>query len=250
MAVTEYLVRDCTPQVNQGSVDVPDWLDIRAHLVDWSGSGTVNNADTTTFEDEGWTSQMAASRGITWELNGKSQEDPDNGDRDPGQLYIEAWARSIGSDSRKEFRILTPAGTVLAQFQATANMATPAGGGSDDASNWGVALTSSGPVTSDDLPVLPGAPTSPDATAGNDSILGTWTASATGAPFHRYEVATFTDVGDVLEDTRQVAATAPAPTAILVDGLTNTTAYYFKVRAQNAAGWGPWSADSDTVTTT
>jgi hypothetical protein len=90
-------------------------------------------------------------------------------------------------------------------------------------------------------PSVPGAPTSPVATAGNTSASVAFTAPAdTGFPagITGYRVTSspggFTGTG----------LTSP----VTVTGLTNGTAYTFTVAAQNVNGYGPESAASNSVT--
>jgi hypothetical protein len=91
-------------------------------------------------------------------------------------------------------------------------------------------------------PAVPGAPTSPVATAGNASASVAFTAPAyTGYPANAitgYRVTSspggFTGTG----------LTSP----VTVTGLTNGTAYTFTVAAQNVNGYGPESVASSSVT--
>ena len=91
-------------------------------------------------------------------------------------------------------------------------------------------------------PSVPGAPTSPVATAGNASASVAFVAPAdTGFPANAitgYRVTStpggFTGTG----------LTSP----VTVSGLTNGTAYTFTVAAQNVNGYGPESVSSNSVT--
>jgi hypothetical protein len=91
-------------------------------------------------------------------------------------------------------------------------------------------------------PAVPGAPTSPVATAGNASASVAFVAPAnTGFPANAitgYRVTSspggFTGTG----------LTSP----VVVTGLTNGTAYTFTVAAQNVNGYGPESVASNSVT--
>lgn len=86
----------------------------------------------------------------------------------------------------------------------------------------------------------PGAPTIGTATAGNAQASVTFTApgSTGGGPITGYRV-TSTPGG--------ITATG-AGSPITVTGLTNGVAYTFTVAAQNAGGFGPESAASNSVT--
>lgn len=93
-----------------------------------------------------------------------------------------------------------------------------------------------------DGPVIlpPGAPTIGTATPGTASASVTFTAPANngGSPIVNYRV-TSTPGG--------ITATGSA-SPITVTGLTAAVAYTFTVAAQNAAGFGPGSAASNSVT--
>uniref|UniRef100_UPI00117B07A4 fibronectin type III domain-containing protein n=1 Tax=Kineosporia sp. A_224 TaxID=1962180 RepID=UPI00117B07A4 len=94
----------------------------------------------------------------------------------------------------------------------------------------------------------PGVPTIGTAVRGNASATVRWTppASDGGSPITRYQVqarraGTTTVVGTVQN--------APAgATSLVFPGLTNGTAYDFRVRAVNAAGTGTYSPRSNAVT--
>ena len=94
-------------------------------------------------------------------------------------------------------------------------------------------------------PAPPSAPTGVGATAGNTSATVSWTAPANdgGSPITGYVVTPF--VGTTAGTPRSFATTA-APQVIT--GLTNGTTYTFRVAATNAAGTGPQSAASNSVT--
>lgn len=239
MAVTEILARQHTFQLNTGTVESPSWTTI-SNVDQFSHSASGNDADTTTFDDGGFMTHMKASRSHEFSITCKAQEDPDNGDKDAGQAACEAWARLVGPTSVKQFRITTPAGNTLV-FLCTA-VVNLTGGGNDDVAPWELTLTVSGDITDSTSEAVPGAPSSADAVTGNDLITGTWT-TGTGTE-SGYEVWVYEDAGDTV-----VAEVFVSNTAVMVTGLATATAYYFKVRGFNAAGYGAWSTVSDTVTT-
>jgi hypothetical protein len=91
----------------------------------------------------------------------------------------------------------------------------------------------------------PAVPTIGTAAAGNAQATARWTAGANGGSAitsFRVQVRTGTTV------VRTVTVTGAAATSTVVTGLTNGTAYNFRVQAVNAVGTGALSAASNTVT--
>ena len=124
--------------------------------------------------------------------------------------------------------------------QVTATKAGDATYNSQTSSTASIAVTESSPPRPGPWPnpVLPPGPTVPDGRppviAGDGELVASWGAPASGVlPVVRYEVsATPGDHICVVEAPR---------TSCLVSGLVNGTAYLVRVRAFNAAGWGPWT---------
>ena len=90
------------------------------------------------------------------------------------------------------------------------------------------------------LPALPGTPVNPEATAGDSEAAVSWTAPSGGATPVTYTVTS-------TPDSQTCTALAPITTCN-VNGLTNNTYYTFGVVANNSAGSGPVSSDSNSVT--
>ena len=94
-------------------------------------------------------------------------------------------------------------------------------------------------------PTVPGAPTNVAGTAGDRSAALTWTAPASdgGSPITGYRITPY------IGSTAQPAVlTGSAATSYTVTGLTNGTAYTFRVAAINSVGTGPDSSASPPVT--
>jgi Fibronectin type III domain len=112
----------------------------------------------------------------------------------------------------------------------------------------GPASAASSAVTPTVAPTVPGAPTNVTATAGDGSAVVSWTAPSNGgSAITSYTVTPF--IGSTAQTPTTVSGSPPATTAT-VTGLTNGTAYTFKVSATNAVGTGPASAASNAVTPT
>jgi hypothetical protein len=95
-------------------------------------------------------------------------------------------------------------------------------------------------------PTAPAAPTGVSATAGDGFATVRWTAPPnSGSPVTGYTVTPY--VGTTAQTPMTVTGNPPATTAT-VTGLTNGTAYTFKVTATNAIGTSPASAASNAVT--
>jgi hypothetical protein len=94
----------------------------------------------------------------------------------------------------------------------------------------------------------PGAPLAVAATGGNARATVTWTAPVDdgGSAITSYQVEVLAGTTVV----RTVTGIAANATSTVVTGLTNGTAYTFRVRAVNAVGLGALSAASNAVTPT
>jgi hypothetical protein len=112
--------------------------------------------------------------------------------------------------------------------------------GTSGFSNPSAAVTPTAPVTA----TVPGAPTIGTASRGNASATVRWTPGTTGgSAITSYQVQVRTGTTVV----RTVTGVASTATSTVVSGLTNGTAYNFRVRAVNAVGLGTLSAASNAV---
>lgn len=143
MAVVKTLARDWDFDINTGTDAVPVWTPING-INTHSWSFTKNDADTTTYDDEGWISHLPASRGRSVTLGGIFMEDPTTGDRDPGQEACETHAEQIGPEGLRKFQVTSPGGTTIVGNAST--QVTPGGGGNDDPTGWECVITFSGAV--------------------------------------------------------------------------------------------------------
>lgn len=245
MPVTEVPARDFIFELNTGTAGAPTWVVVDG-IDNLAHAPTTNRSDTRHFSDGGRTRHWVASRGDAFTMTGKRQEDPADGARDPGQLACEAWAQLTGPDSIKEFRMTSPpaSGAEVITFEASAEVQR-FGGGNDDPATWQLAVQVTGLINGADSDDVPAAPTAVTGTGGDTlSTLVSWTDPATGSPFTAYEVRVYLDADDSLVTT-VTASTGP----VHVPGLAAATTYYARVRAQNAAGWSPLSAESSPFTT-
>jgi hypothetical protein len=112
---------------------------------------------------------------------------------------------------------------------------------------WELVASAGAPDARWDL-FLPAAPTGLTATVGNAQVALSWTAP-TGviaqAPVNDYREQYSTDGGTTWTTFTAAASTATSAT---VTGLTNGTAYVFRVAAINGIGTGPYTAESSSVT--
>jgi titin len=96
--------------------------------------------------------------------------------------------------------------------------------------------------------VLPATPTIGSATAGNAQVTLTWTAPTAngGTAVTGYAIQRSTNGGTSWSTA--VADTGSATASNVITGLTNGTAYVFRVAATNAMGTGSYSAASASAT--
>ena len=98
--------------------------------------------------------------------------------------------------------------------------------------------------------MTPAAPAAPTLTAGNGQIGVSWTApNNRGAAITGYEYVKKEGTNE-FETTWTAISNSASLTSYTVTGLTNGTAYKFKLRAVNAIGDGAASSESDSVTPT
>lgn len=152
MALTKILVRQFKFKLNTGTVAVPVWTEIKG-IDTMSPSPSKQDADTTTFDDDGVETHMTAARGLSFTISGKmAYTDAERTTRDPGQAAAKAWAAEIGPESLKQFQIVYPdAVSTTDTFFASANT-TDGGGGNNDPAAFSLEVTRSGATTTTTTP--------------------------------------------------------------------------------------------------
>ena len=113
-------------------------------LTSFQLNSSKNDADTTTFDDDGWQSHIVASLSKSVSFDGLFDESA-VGVRDAGQAAVEALADAMGDYSIGDFKMTTPGGKAFT-MSGSVNI-TSIGGGNDDPSSWGFELTLTGKIT-------------------------------------------------------------------------------------------------------
>lgn len=138
---TKFLARDITVEVSTGGYGYGDWVKVGG-LQSLTHSPSTTRTETTDFDDAGVANHLVAERGDSWALAGMAEEDPDTGDRDPGQEVIELLGRAFSNDAFGLFKFTSPGGNTI-EFHASCEVKL-ASGGRNDAATWDATLTVSG----------------------------------------------------------------------------------------------------------
>jgi hypothetical protein len=225
--LTKTLTRQVKHQINAGTEAVPVWIDING-LTGATGSGQQTNADTTTFDEDGVESHLPAARGRTFSLSGlRGYVNLATGVRDPGQVACEEAAALIGPTGLKQFRRILPDGvgtcqTMLASFNISSD-----GGALNDAEQWSVEVTRSGPTTESELGAPAAVPTGVTPTAGVGQVSVAYTTDGAFIEIFVYEADT---------DEEVAFATEADASPLVITGLTAATDYYVRARSVTTAG--------------
>ncbi len=172
----------------------------------------------------------SSSVGLTASFDGSGSSDPD------GTVASYSWDFGDGTagTGAKASHPYGAAGTFQVKLTVTDNL--------------GATGTTTHPVTTaaPPAPTAPAAPAGVSAIAGNASAAVSWSAPNNGgSAITSYTVTPY--AGVTAQAPVQVTGAPPATTT-QVPGLTNGTAYTFKVAATNAVGTSPASAASPAVT--
>jgi hypothetical protein len=141
MAVTKVLARGWKVEVETTTPGT--YIEVKG-LTQLEFGDDPTRSDTTDFNSQGAAEHIVAERSHTLSIEGRYLEDPDTGDRDPGQERVEEIGRAVGSSSLGNFRLTSPGGNI-ATFQASASISK--GGSTNDPTNWQAELQVSGPIT-------------------------------------------------------------------------------------------------------
>jgi len=141
MPITKVLARGFTVEIKNPDTDI--WTKIK-NLETLGFSGSAERTPTTDFESGGNAEHILAERSRSLSIEGNYMEDPDTGDRDPGQELVDQAAEVIGADAKRDFRITSPGGN-RKEFEGTVEPAD-IGGGTNEAADWGAEIEVSGEV--------------------------------------------------------------------------------------------------------
>lgn len=134
MSTVKTLARDWALEVLVGTT----WTVIKG-LSSLTFSGNKTDADTTSFDEDGWESHIPARRGRSVGVEAFYLEDPVSGAQDAGQKAVEDIAELVGHNAFGTFRLTSPA-FIARTFQASAEI-NETGGGESDPTGFKFGLT-------------------------------------------------------------------------------------------------------------
>lgn len=133
------LARDWALEVMVGSA----WTVVKG-LSSLTFTGTKSDADTTSFDEDGWESHLVARRGRGVGVESFYLENPTDGTQDAGQKAVEDIGELVGHNAFGTFRLTSPA-FVARTFQASVDV-TETGGGESDPTGFKFNLNVNGKV--------------------------------------------------------------------------------------------------------
>jgi hypothetical protein len=141
MAKTKVLARNWIIEAAE-DIATPTWTKVGG-VNTFTISSDKEDADTTDFDDQGYSSHIVAGRSNEITFEGFFMEDQTSGERDAGQELIEDFGEKIGPEAMGLVRLTSPGGKVR-QFRGSF-VTGDVGGGNNDATSWGATFTPSGP---------------------------------------------------------------------------------------------------------
>lgn len=142
MPTRKILARHLIGALNTGTVALPVWTPIGG-LTSQTFESEKTDTDDTDFDSAGQAEHKVVQRARSISLEGFYKEDPATGTQDAGQEALVALGEAIGYDSIKTYRVTTPGGNVT-EYDVSANVTSPGGGGLNDNSSFTAELTVSG----------------------------------------------------------------------------------------------------------
>lgn len=146
MGATQINNRDWIFQIRTALLPAPVWAEF-AELTEFDLNLGENEeeADTTTFEDNGNYSEEIMQRGATLKLTGKHSRNATTGERDPGQAAADLLATKTGAASRGVIRMRHESDDNWTEWDATARPDS-SGGELNEKTGWEMEFTRCGPA--------------------------------------------------------------------------------------------------------
>lgn len=149
MANPRDIARNLRPEMNTGTSASPTWTEIKG-ITEISPSHEGNNTNTTGFDSEGQAQHLVTQRSKSLSLSGFQVYDTSDGTKDPGQEAILDADAEIGQDAAIDFRLVhRVTNEIMAHYDATVQVGSPYGGGTNDASTFNATITRNGPDADD-----------------------------------------------------------------------------------------------------
>lgn len=147
------LARQFKLAINTGTDATPVWTAI-AGITNISPGQDSQKTDDGDFDSAGNAKHSVVERSNSFQVDLNYLEDaatPVTGNRDPGQQALLDSAKLIGKAAKRKYRYTYPSLKKAAEFRASADMALPGGGKTDNATT-SVTLTVDGAITEVTLP--------------------------------------------------------------------------------------------------
>ena len=146
MANPRDIARNLRPEINVGDSETPDWTEIKG-ITEISPSHNRETTDTTGFDSDGQAQHIVTQRSKELSMSGFLVYDTnDDGARDPGQEALMDADSEIGQAAAIDFRLVhRVTDEIMAHYDATVEVGSPYGGGTNDASTFDATITRNGP---------------------------------------------------------------------------------------------------------